>query len=230
MPSIVPTSPSLQATADLPAQLWDSLFTDKPQHRLAAGGVLFKAGDVGDGCYRLEHGLLKVQMDSPAGEQRIISLLSPGAVVGELSLIDGLPRSATVIAFCDSKLSFISREAFERHVSNRPETFQTLAAVLSMRLRETDATIAALSFLSVRGRVARALLELAKQSGKDVGDGRIAINITVSQADLAAMAGTARENVIRVFTDFRKRKVVSVLDPGIRLDNIAALESELSID
>jgi CRP-like cAMP-binding protein len=215
---------------DLSGQLWKPLFAAGTTRPLPEGETLFATGDVGDGCYRLEKGLLKVQMDSPLGERRIISLLNAGAIVGELSLIDTLPRSATVIALCDSTLCFVSREAFERHMSKHPEIFQTLAAVLSMRLREADATIAASTFLSVRARVARALLELAHQVGEDAGDGRVVIDLTISQADLAAMAGVARENVSRVFSDFRKRKVVAALADGIRLDNIPALRRELAID
>lgn len=223
------SSKPAKVPTDLPGQLWEPLFAGAHHRRLKAGGILFAAGDRGDGCYRVEEGLLKVQIDSSTGEKRIVSILSPGAVVGELSLIDGLPRSATVIGLCDCTLRFVSRGAFERYVSKHPEIFQTLAAVLSMRLRDADATIAASTFLSVRARVARALLELAQQAGEDAGDGHVVIDLTVSQADLAAMAGVARENVSRVFSDFRKHKVVAVLRQGIRLDNIEALQRELTI-
>jgi CRP-like cAMP-binding protein len=208
-------------------RLWDQLFSGAAQRRLDAGEALFSAGDIGNSCYRLEQGLLKVQVDSSAGEKRIVSLLGPGTVVGALSLIDGLPRLATVIALRESVLRFVQAETFRLYVSKRPETFETLAAVLSMRLRDAVATIAASTFLSVRESVAHALLELAKHAGKDAGDGRVVINFLVSQADLAAIAGVARENVSRVFSDLRKRKVVTVLKDGIRLDDIAALEREL---
>jgi CRP/FNR family transcriptional regulator, cyclic AMP receptor protein len=218
-----------KAKTDLSGQLWHPLFAGGIPRHLTAGAVLFAAGDAGDGGYRVEEGLLKVQVTSPWGEVRIVSLLGPGAILGELSLIDGMPRSATVIALRDSVLTFVSQEAFERHTRTRPEAFQALAAILSMRLRNADAVIAASSFLSVRARVARALLDLAKHTGTAAADGSVVLDFMVSQADLAAMAGIARENVSRVFSDFRKNKVLTVLPRGIRLDDIAAIERELKI-
>src|SRR5499427_4583800 len=82
----------------LPSHLSAHLFANaKPVH-LAAEQVLFLAGDAGDGCYRIEKGLLKVSMVSTSGAERILSILGPGAIVGELAVLDGLPRSASVLA------------------------------------------------------------------------------------------------------------------------------------
>jgi CRP/FNR family transcriptional regulator, cyclic AMP receptor protein len=67
-------------------------------HQLKAGGVLFAAGDAGDGCYLLDKGLLKVMVTSTSGQERIVAILGPGAVVGELAMIDRMPRSASVEA------------------------------------------------------------------------------------------------------------------------------------
>ena len=152
---------------------------------------------------------------------------SPTAIVGEQSLIDGLPRSAAVIALRDSVLRFVSREAFEQYTKAHPETYQTFVTVLSLRLREADAAIAASAFLSVRARVARALLELAEHVGQDAGEGRIVLDHTISQGDLAAMAGVARENVSRVFSDFRKHKLVTLRSRLICLNDVAAIEREM---
>ena len=69
----------------------------------------FSAGDAGDGCYRVEEGLLKVNVITPGGAERILAILGPGSIVGELSMIDGSARSASVSALRESKLSFISR-------------------------------------------------------------------------------------------------------------------------
>ena len=75
------------------------------------------AGDEGDGCYRVDEGLLKASVADPGGGERILAVLGPGAVVGELSMIDGVARSASLIALRDSTLSFISRAA--RHLERR---------------------------------------------------------------------------------------------------------------
>ena len=116
---------------------------------LRASETLFKAGDEGTGFYRLEKGALKVILTSPQGEQRIVALLTPGAIVGDLSMIDGLPRSASVLAVTAAELSFVSRTAFMDCTNRHPEIYHYLTSLLANRLRETDETIAALAFSSV---------------------------------------------------------------------------------
>ena len=102
-----------------------------------------------------------------------------------------------------------------------------LAAILAARLRETDETLAAASFLSVRGCVARTLLELADYIGKDAGRGRILLDQRISRKDLAAMAGVARENVSRVLSDLKKRGVIEQRLQSYVLKDIGALEREV---
>jgi CRP/FNR family transcriptional regulator, cyclic AMP receptor protein len=87
--------------AELNADLPTKLFANANRVRLAAGKILFRAGAPGDGCYRVEDGLLKVTMVWSSGAERILAFLGRGAIVGELSIIDGLPRSATVAAVRD---------------------------------------------------------------------------------------------------------------------------------
>jgi CRP/FNR family cyclic AMP-dependent transcriptional regulator len=124
-------------------------------------------------------------------------------------MIDGVPRSASVIALRDSKLSFISRAAFQAFGEARPELYRYLTTLLARRLRFTNDIVAATSFLSLKGRVARVLLSLAEEFGRDVGQGRVVIQQKVSQDDLAAMAGIARENVSRVLRDWTSHSLVS---------------------
>jgi CRP/FNR family cyclic AMP-dependent transcriptional regulator len=222
-----PTGPSL--LSGLPGHLSVNLFNAATPVKLAADETLFMAGDVGDGCYRVEAGLLKVTMLSRSGNERILAFLGPTAIVGELSIIDGLPRSASVVAVRDAQLSFISRAAFEDFAGKHPEVYKSLVTLIAARLRETDAVIAAGSFLPLRGRVACTLLELAQDFGQDVGSGRIVIRQKIGQSDLAAMAGIARENVSRILNDWKRRKLVSRLSGYYCLENKAQLEHEAEL-
>jgi CRP-like cAMP-binding protein len=81
--------------------------------RLAAGQVLLLADDAGDGCYVVVDGLLKVTVISPSGGERILALLGAGTLVGELSMIDGGPRSSSAYALHQTSLRFISRADFQ---------------------------------------------------------------------------------------------------------------------
>ena len=127
----------------LPEHLSRDLFKGAISVRLSMDQILFHAGDAGDGCYRVDDGLLKVNMLSLSGNERILCFLGPSAVVGELSMIDGLPRSASVVAVRPATLSFLSRDAFKAFAKKHAELYEYLVILLAGRLRETDAVIAA---------------------------------------------------------------------------------------
>lgn len=208
----------------LPRDLSAQLFADTSSRHLKSGEPLFLAGDAGNGCYLLNQGLLKVVLSSPQGEERILAILGPGTVAGELSVIDGRPRSASVFAIKDCELSFISQAVFEACARRHPEIYHYLVDVLAARLRETSEAVAADSFLTVKSRLARALLELAKFLGEEQAPGRFVIRHRFSQNDLAAMAGVARENVSRVLSDWRRRRLVTRSGGFYCLHDIAALQ------
>jgi CRP/FNR family transcriptional regulator, cyclic AMP receptor protein len=212
-----------------PDNLAARLFANAKLTKLAAGGMLFLAGDPGDGCYRVEQGLLKVSMIAPSGAERILAIVGAGGIVGELSTIDGLPRSASVAAVRDSELTFIGRAAFAAFADAHPEVYRHLVTLLAARLRDTDGVVAAGSFLPLKGRVARALLDLSEAFGHDVGQGRILIRQKVSQSDVAAMAGIARENVSRILNDWIRDKLISRLSGYYCLENKAKLEREAAL-
>ena len=221
--------PGPSLLSELPGHLATDLFGGAKPVRLKADEVLFLASDPGDGCYRIEEGLLKVSMMSRTGTERILAFMGPGSIVGELSMIDGRPRSAAVVAVRDATLSFLSRAAFEAFAQRQPEIYKLLVTLLATRLRETDTVIAAGSFLPLKGRVASTLLELAVHFGQDVGSGRIVIRQKIGQSDIAAMAGIARENVSRILNDWKRRKLVSRLSGYYCLENKAQLEQEAEV-
>ena len=214
---------------DLPKSFLSDLFSRATSEKPRAGDVLFEAGDEGNGCYRLDKGTLKVILRSPNGEERILALLTPDAVVGDLSMIDGLPRSASVIAVTNCELCFVSRTAFRECAERRPEIYKYLTNFLANRLRETDNTIAALAFLTWRGRVARAVLEIAQALGKEIESGEIVIHEMISRKELAAMAGVAQENVSRALSEWKWREIVSRSDHTLKIHNKSALQREMEL-
>jgi CRP/FNR family transcriptional regulator, cyclic AMP receptor protein len=215
--------------SDLPEQLSAGLLANAKPVKLAADEILFLSGDPGDGCYRLNEGLLKVSMVSPKGAERILAILGPGSIVGDMAMIDGRPRSASVSALRDCKLSFVSRSSFESVADKNPEIYKHLLSLLAARLRDTDQVVAAGTFLPVKGRVARALLDLAKAFGNEVGGGRVVIRHKLSQSDVAAMAGIARENVSRILNEWMRSKVLTRLSGYYCIESKAPLEKELRL-
>ena len=208
----------------LPEPLSARLFGAATQHYLKAGEALFVAGDSGDGCYRLERGLLEVVITSGRGDERILAILGPGEIAGELAIIDGRPRLASVFTVRDCELSFISRKDFEECTRQNPEICGYLVTVLASRLRETDEALAATSFMTVKARLARAsrARELSRRRPRL---GTILIRHKIKRSDLAALAGVAPENVSRVMNDWMQRNVVTRSSGYYCLEDIATLKS-----
>jgi len=221
------TSNVFNVLSELPETLLSGLFEDAIARTLRDGEALFRAGDVGDGCYRIQAGLVKIMVTSQQGEERIISLLGPDAIVGELSTIDGRPRSATVVAIADCSLAFVSQDKFQKYSEAHPELGGYLVRILARRLRAADDALAAATFLSVKGRLARALLSLAEYVGEEDGGGRIQLRHKISQSDLAAMAGVARENVSRTMSEWRKQDIVTRSSDYYCINDPRALAQEM---
>src|SRR5262249_320750 len=106
--------------------------------------------------------------------------------------------SASVTALRESKLSFVSRAAFHAFAQDNPDLYRQAIRLLARRLTDTNAALVATTFLSLQGRVARSLLSLAEGFGHDARGARRLVRQKITQSDLAAMAGIARENVSRI--------------------------------
>ena len=197
--------------------------------RYEPGEPIVEYLDRSDEVFFLVSGEARVIVYSLAG--RVVSFhdLSSGDMFGELPAFDGRPRSASVSALRDCKLSFVSRSAFEAVAGKNPDIYKHLLSLLAARLRDTDQVVAAGTFLPVKGRVARALLDLAKAFGNEVGGGRIVIRQKLSQSDVAAMAGIARENVSRILNEWMRLKLVTRLSGYYCIESKPKLEKELKV-
>ena len=211
----------------MPPSFTESLLAGARRLELAPGKILFSRGDVGDGCYWLEEGRVKVTIASPRGQQRILALLGPGAIIGEIAMIDGLTRTATVEAIEPCKLLFVSRVSFQQWLDGSPELQTYLVKTLVARLRQADEESAAASFLSGRARVARALLHLASHLGEATsGGGRLVLRGTLRQGDLAALAGVTRESVSRTLSDWKRLNIVEQPSRSTYVIKVADMERE----
>ena len=188
----------------LPREYSTRLLAKAPAISLKKGQALFEIGAVGDGCYWLQEGVLKVNIVSPQGAERILAILGPGSIVGELAMLDGLPRSATVQALRDSRLTFVARSTFLESLRQHPQIYRHLLTIVVERLRQADDEVAAASFLSLKARVARALLQFAKHLGESTATpGQLLVRHRIRRDDLAtrsARAGASRGVLRRVAT------------------------------
>lgn len=166
------------------------------EERHGARQVVFREGEPGDRLLVLLEGRVKVSLTSAEGKEAILSLPEPGQLIGEMSLLDGGSRSATVTAMEASRFLAIRRKDFLAFLETRPQVALSLLQALSLRLRATNDTVGNLSFLSLPARLARILLNLGQQYGKHTGEG-IVIGLKISQEELGNLVGVSRESVNR---------------------------------
>lgn len=179
---------------------------------LRAREVLFHAGDGGDGCYIVRSGVVKASVIAKDGQERLLAVLGPGSLIGELALIDDEPRSATVSALRPARLIHMSKSTFFRLADQNPVIYRQALRLLAQRLRGTNDTVVAQGTVTVVGRVARAFASLAEGLGERRDDGRIVLSHRITQTDIAAMAGVARENASRAVNELLRSGVVGRTD------------------
>jgi CRP/FNR family cyclic AMP-dependent transcriptional regulator len=200
--------PMREILSNLPGQCADRLIRSAKLFTFSARSILFRKGDPAEGCYWVQRGLVKASVLSPSGEERLVTVYGPGDIVGELAMIDGLPRFATVASITDCQVSFVDAATFQACQQTYPELQHCIALTLAHRLREAQEDVAA-SFLPSSARVARALLKLMKLVGKPIDDDRVGIPYQIKHDALAMAAGVARESASRVVAAWRSRHIVS---------------------
>jgi CRP/FNR family cyclic AMP-dependent transcriptional regulator len=130
-----------------------------------AGTDILTAEEPGDVAYIVLDGTVKVQVDRPDGTAVILAILRAGEVVGEMSLVDSLGRSATVVAMEQTTLAWLTHTDFWSCLRSIPTMTFNLAGILSRRLRLSNAHVAALATLDIEGRLADQLLALGEEYG-----------------------------------------------------------------
>jgi CRP-like cAMP-binding protein len=160
------------------------------------GSVIFQEGDPGDYLLIIQKGQLKVVLLGDDGEETMVNLLDPPALLGEIALLDEAPRSATVIAVTNAELLQIGRGPFLALIKQHPALALDIMAKLARSLRKATEQVRSLSMFDVPGRMLRALLMLAQDRG-ETNRSRMVIRPHPPVKDLALMCGCTREAASR---------------------------------
>ena len=162
-----------------------------------SGTAVFFQDDPSDSMYVVLSGSAKIYQTSEDGKERILKILRPGEVVGELAMIEGLPRSASVQTLEDCELLSLSRKDFQAFGDKQPSVLWELLETFAERLRRMNEDVLDLSFRDVPYRVLRVLTQLVDRHGESTADGwRISLPLTVRE--LASMVGSNAETVGRL--------------------------------
>ena len=172
------------------------------------GVRVFHEGDSSDACYIVREGDLRVTREHSDGRAIALASLAAGDFFGELAMLDGEARSASVETLTDSELLALPASDMRRVIGKHGEIAAKLITALTRRLRETNERVARQSFQTVPSRVAGVLAQLIAEEA--MPEGRDGITVRMRQSDLAQLAGTSRESVSRFLATLERAGVVRV--------------------
>jgi CRP/FNR family transcriptional regulator, cyclic AMP receptor protein len=170
------------------------------------GTRVFHEGDHSDACYIVREGAFRVTREHSDGRAITLATLGPGDIFGELAMLDGEVRSASVEALDDGELLALPAGDVRSLLARHPDITVKLVAALVRRLRAANERISRQSFQTVPSRVAGVLSQLVAEEAPQGEGGEVTIRM--NQADLAQLAGTSRESVSRFLADLERAGVV----------------------
>lgn len=173
------------------------------------GEFICHEGDLGDSLFVVVNGLVKIFVTSSLGDEMVLATLPPPEVFGELSLIDGGPRSASAEAVEATRLLVLSRPTFLEVLNADPGLAEALLKSLGDLVRRLTEQASDLVFLDLYGRVAKLLVGFADERGEDTEEG-IVLDLKLTQTDLAGMVGGSRQSVNQILRAFDRRGYVEL--------------------
>ena len=202
--------------AGLSAAELDALTKLLRQSDLKTRSVVCHQGDPGNSFYVVLSGLLKVVTASEDGHEVVLSMLGPGMTFGELALLDGKPRSASVIACQASTIATIDRHNFNQFLTHFPETRDKLIVALCGRIRTLTDRVEDLSALEVPARLARTLITLSETLGSEL-QGKRYVHARISQGEIGSMVGAARESINKIMRQWEDKGIICIVDGRVQI-------------
>lgn len=196
------------------------------ERRVARDAVVLRRGATDCSLLILVHGRLRAGAMSTDGREVTINVMEPGAVLGEIALLDGRPRSLDVVAMVESLLLVVERRHFLPFLCARPELMLRLLELLCDRLRRNNSAYEDLALAPLSTRLARLLLAMAEAHGKPTPEG-IQIRLALSQRNMAAQVAATRERVNRQLRQWHEAGVLGSQDGYLMLREPAALRALL---
>jgi CRP/FNR family transcriptional regulator, cyclic AMP receptor protein len=190
--------------------------------RYPVGAALFSEREPGDAVLVLLSGRVKLSCVTETGREALLGIREPGDLIGEMSAVDGAPRSATAIALEPVEVLSVSSRAFVAFLDRTPSVALVLVRMLARRLRDADRKRIEYLAQDTVGRVCSRLVELADRFGEPV-DGGVHIDLTITQEELAGWTGSSREAVIRALRTLRELGWIATRRRGITLLEVEML-------
>jgi CRP/FNR family transcriptional regulator len=189
----------------------------------AAQTVIFREGDDSDTCYVVRNGHARAVRENPDGRSITLAHFGPGDIFGELAMFDDEKRSATIESLDDLEALAILGADMRRLLREHPEIAVKLVIALGRRLRAANERLTRQSFQTVQSRVAVVLAGLVRQAQSEGADGSDVL-VTITQADIAQLAGSSRESASRFLAVLERAGVVTQGRGRVTVHDPAALD------
>ena len=207
--------------ADLEEKELEKIAKLGTRQKYKRGNVVVLEKESGASLFAIVSGKVKVVRTDEEGREVILSMFGPGEFFGEMALLDGMARSASVVALSKAELFMIHRRDFLESLHEFPTIAIALLAEMAMRLRKADMQIKSLSLKDAAGRVANVLLILADDIGV-FRKGKVEIDDLPLQQDIANMAGTSRETVSRMLHEFVREGSIQLQGNSLTINDYEA--------
>jgi CRP/FNR family cyclic AMP-dependent transcriptional regulator len=189
--------------------------------------IIFHQGDHGHDLYVIMQGKVRIFKISPSGNETSINIFCVHDILGEFTVIDDQPRSATAKAIEPCTMLEMTQASFLQHMQAMPALALSLARLLDGKVRWTAAYAEAIAQYDAAGRLLHILLLYNEQFGKAIEPGkRYELDLCLNQADLASLVGARRSWVNRILADWRKRRLIEYDAGKIVILNLPAVEQE----
>jgi CRP-like cAMP-binding protein len=205
------------------AEVLDALAATGRPLELARGAQIFARGERGERLMLLRDGVIKISTVSLDGREMVLSFVHAGELLGEIAALDGGPRTADATAMTRVSAFAWNRGAFLEVMRRHPDFALRVVTVLCERLRQTNEMVEAAVQLSMPARIARGLASLLKTAGRQTPDGW-RLDFKLTQRDLGAYVGLARENVNRQLKQWEHEGLVRLEKGEVVVRDRAALE------
>jgi CRP/FNR family cyclic AMP-dependent transcriptional regulator len=181
------------------------------------GMILFQENDTGTVFYVVVSGAIKIYTSNINGEDKILSILTRNDSFGEISLLDGKPRSATAKTIEETKLIALTGKNFNNLLRTNFEITLNVIKQLSTRLRETNRQVHDLTYLDAKQRILKNLVTLAKTHGKRRDDTFI-IKVNLDYDEMSQFAGVTKSLLFEVFSELQNKNILKVVNNEYILD------------
>ena len=203
---------SVPIFTDLDEQALDQVLAHARTLTFKKNTILMSEGETGECMYLIQSGSVKIYVSDDDGNELILFVEGPGSYIGEISLLDDAPRTASAVTLEKTQVLVVSKAAFMDCISRSPDIAFHIIRAMTKRLRRATEGISGLALKNVYQRLALKLIDLSEEV-----DGGRRLPRKYSHQELASMIGSSREMVSKILAELTKGEYIALREQRLHL-------------